>query len=90
MRLSREDAYEDALQLLQLPEKAIPARELLAAKIAEIASGGERDKGSLCDRAIPAAKAGTEVDMNSVSAAALTAACIIRTKTSRMADPCGL
>jgi hypothetical protein len=49
-------AYEDAILILRLSEEERPTRELLAAKILDIATAGERDRASLCNVAIAAVR----------------------------------
>jgi hypothetical protein len=45
-------AYDAALQLLQLTDRADPVTEIVAKKIIEIARSGERDPPKICARAI--------------------------------------
>lgn len=45
-------AYEAALQLLRLTDRADPVTEIIAKKIIEIARSGERDPSKICARAI--------------------------------------
>ena len=45
-------AYDAALQLLRLTDRADPATEIIAKKIIEIARSGERDPAKICARAI--------------------------------------
>jgi hypothetical protein len=45
-------AYEAALKLLRLTDRADPITDLIARKIIEIASDGERDPPHICARAL--------------------------------------
>lgn len=45
-------AYEAALQLLQLKDRADPVTELVAAKIIQVFRLGERDPPRICARAL--------------------------------------
>jgi hypothetical protein len=45
-------AYEDALRVLGLTDRADPMTEILAKKIIEIAQTGERDPARICANAV--------------------------------------
>jgi hypothetical protein len=47
-------AYEDALRVLGLTDRADPLTEILAKKIIEIAQTGERDPAKIRDKAVAA------------------------------------
>jgi len=47
-------AYEDALRVLRLTDRADPLTEILAKKIIEIAQTGERDPARICANAVAA------------------------------------
>lgn len=47
-------AYEDALRVLGLTDRADPLTEILAKKIVEIAQTGERDPRRICAQAVAA------------------------------------
>lgn len=47
-------AYEDALRVLGLTDRADPMTEILAKKIVEIAQTGERDPARICATAVAA------------------------------------
>lgn len=47
-------AYEDALRILGLTDRADPMTEILAKKIVEIAQTGERDPAQIRARAVAA------------------------------------
>jgi hypothetical protein len=45
-------AYEEALRLLQLADRQDPITELVARKIIDVASNGERDPVKICEQAL--------------------------------------
>jgi hypothetical protein len=45
-------AYEEALRLLQIADRQDPITELVARKIIEVASNGERDPAKICEQAL--------------------------------------
>jgi hypothetical protein len=49
---SMSEAYETALKRLGLIDRTDPVTELVAAKIIEIARGGERSAIRICDQAL--------------------------------------
>lgn len=58
-------AFEMALVVLQRTEgTASPTRDAVAKKIIELAKAGERQPGRLCDAALQALRAGSEVKVS--------------------------
>ncbi len=45
-------AYEAALEILHLPDRANPVREIVAKRIIEVAQTGVRDPAKICAAAI--------------------------------------